>query len=109
VPLSSLVSCLESEEYYAYFGYCLLEGLVFDKLKSLKKMLVASPKEILEKGNMTSKVTRLIAALRQHECDTKQKCITIWKEQNPYFLLDIFMLWVNEKDKNIIKAQWPLV
>jgi hypothetical protein len=49
------------EEYYSYVAFVFLEGLLFDKIKSFKKYLISSPRDVLEKGNMTSKVTRIIS------------------------------------------------
>jgi hypothetical protein len=44
----------DEDEYYSYIGYAILEGLMFDKLKALKKHFVnSSSKDILVKGNLT--------------------------------------------------------
>ena len=52
--LSSLKVDLAQAEYYSYIAYAMLDGQMFPKLKPLlKKYLVSSPKEVLEKGNMT--------------------------------------------------------
>lgn len=36
-------------------------------------MFISSAHSILEKGNLTSKVTRMISNLLQEECDSKEK------------------------------------
>jgi len=49
----------------------------------------------MEKGNMTAKVTRLIALLRSEDINSKKQLLNIW-DKNPYYLLDAMLLWVNE-------------
>ena len=51
--LKSIKPFLDSEEYYSYFAFCLLDGQIFEKLKQFKKFYVHPPKVVLEKGNMT--------------------------------------------------------
>lgn len=96
---------MESEEYYSYIAFAFLDGLIFPKIKELKKYYISSVKDCLEKGNMTSKVTKMIQQLRNQGVDNKAKFIEKW-EDNPYYLLDVMNLWLNQSGKSIIKTEW---
>ena len=60
MPLVSLKKNLGPDEYYQYVAYCLIEGMIFKKVKDLNKHFTSSTKEVLDKGNMSVKVTKLI-------------------------------------------------
>ena len=64
---------LGSDEYYQYVAYCLIEGMIFKRLKDVNKYLIGSTKEILDKGNMSVKVTKFLNQLRIQDIDTKAK------------------------------------
>jgi hypothetical protein len=76
VPLTLVKdSITDEEEYYSYVAYVFLEGLMFPKLKTNLKpyFLHSSAKSVLEKGNLTSKVARIISLLKNSRCDSREK------------------------------------
>ncbi len=90
MPLSRARLAIGSDldEYFAYTAYALLDGALFPRIKPiLKRHMSASPKTVMEKGNLTSKVTRLISLLRSSQIDSRAKLEQKW-ESNPYFLLE---------------------
>ena len=98
----------DEQEYHAYFAYLFLEGELYPKtLKALRKAMSHSPKAVLERGNMTSKVTKLLSLLSSSGIDSKRKLEAKW-ESNPYFLLDAYQLWFDsEPSRQAAKAAWP--
>lgn len=80
----------EEGEYFSYVAYAFLEGMMFPKVKSHIKpyYLNSSCKSVLERGNMTAKVTKIIQQLRNSQCDTRAKIEAKWNGENPYFLMD---------------------
>ena len=65
-------SIKDDDEYYGYIGYAIVEGLMFDKLKILKKHIHSgSTKDLVAKGNLTSKVTRLVGQLKNSQISSR--------------------------------------
>jgi len=85
-----------------------LEGDLYPKsLKLLTKAMSHAPKTVLERGNMTSKVTKLLTLLSSSDIDSKTKLEAKW-ETNPFFLLDAYQLWFeNEPSRQAAKTLWP--
>ena len=52
-------------------AYALLEGLIFPKIKELHKKMLGAPKSVMEKGNLTVKVTKLLSAIKNARIETK--------------------------------------
>ena len=47
-------SIKDDDEYYGYVGYALIEGLMFEKLKIIKKHINhGTTKDLVAKGNLT--------------------------------------------------------
>lgn len=73
---------------------------MFEKLKILKKHInVGNSKDVLVKGNLTSKVTRLIGQLKNGQIDNRRKLEEKWSNENPYFLMDALLLWLDDAGK----------
>lgn len=109
VPLlQARLALADEQEYHAYFAYLFLEGELYPKtLKPLRKSMSHSPKAVLERGNMTSKVTKLLSLLSASTIDSKAKLEAKW-ESNPYFLLDAYQLWFDtETSRQAAKSVWP--
>ena len=65
-------SIKDDDEYYGYIGYAIVEGLMFEKLKVFKKHIVnGSTKDLVAKGNLTQKVTRLVGQLKNAKINSK--------------------------------------
>ena len=80
---------VDEDEFYSYVAFTFLEGMMFPQFhSSFKKHIVHSPKSVLEKGNLTSKVTRLITALRTNKIHNRAALVKKWENVNPYFLLE---------------------
>lgn len=107
VPLSQARDAItDQDEYYSYIAFAFLEGMLFPKLKTHLKpyFLHSSAKSVLEKGNLTSKVTKIISILKNSGCDSKAKIEEKWTAGNPYFLLDAVLLWLkDDKGKQLAK------
>jgi len=63
----------DDDEYYSYVAYAFLEGMIFPKIKTHLKpyFLNANCKSVLERGNLTGKVTKIVSLLRNSGCDTR--------------------------------------
>lgn len=67
----------------------------------------STPKTILEKGNLTNKVARILSLLKNSGIDSRHKLVQKW-ESNPYFMLDAYQLWFDDsKAKLNVKSVWP--
>ena len=65
-------SIKDDDEYYGYIGYALIEGLMFEKLKIIKKHINhGTTKDLVAKGNLTSKVSRLIGQLKNSKINSR--------------------------------------
>jgi hypothetical protein len=65
-------SIKDDDEYYGYIGYAIVEGLMFEKLRVLKKHINSgSTKDLVAKGNLTSKVTRLVGQLKNSKINSR--------------------------------------
>ena len=106
IPLDRIKQVITEEEYYSFVAYVFLEGLMFEKIKEFKKYYVGDTKDVLDRGNMTSKVCRIIAEIKKHKIMRKEDMVTKW-EANPWFVMDVFNLWVRDNGKDVIKAHWP--
>jgi len=64
---------IDQDSYHSYFAYCLLAGLVMEQLgkKELKKQMLFEPDSVLNMSNLTSRVTKLISALRKMQVSSK--------------------------------------
>ena len=82
---------------------------MFDKLKVLKKHITnGTTKDVLVKGNLTSKVTRMIGQLKNAKISSRAGLVEKWNNDNPYFLMDALMLWLDEPGKQMLKNKlWP--
>ena len=97
----------DDDEYYSYVAYAFLEGLFFDKMKPLRKHMVSNPKAVLERGNLTVKVTKAVNSLKNANADSRAKIEAKWNDENPYFMMDAIMLWMDDAGKQLVKAKWP--
>ena len=86
-------------QYYSFFAYLLLKGHIFPKFSGLQRFLSDSPSALLDDGNLTQKVTRLLSSLQKFDIDTKDKLGDMWRTSNSLFLLDCICLWLSEKSK----------
>ena len=64
-------SSLLSLPYYSFFAYFLLTGEIFPELKEIKSTLKEQPSAILDDGNMSEKVTSMLAWLQKFDIDSK--------------------------------------
>ena len=88
-----------SMQYYSFFAYLLLKGHIFPKFSRLQKFLSDSPTALLDDGNLTQKVTRLLSSLQKFDIDTKNKLSNMWSTSNSLFLQDCICLWLSDKSK----------
>ena len=58
---------IDLDQYYAYFAFCILSGQVLPELgaKDVVKLMKYDPNSVLEKSNLTSRVTKLVSTLRK--------------------------------------------
>lgn len=82
-----------SIQYYAFFAYLLLKGDILPKFKQFTKLYFDSPSVILDDTNLTQKVTSMLSCLQKFNIDSKSKLIDMWRNTNPFFLRDSFILW----------------
>ena len=54
------------------------------------------PHSVLEKSNLTSRVTKLVNTLRKYQISNKPELVEIWKNEDRNFLLDVLLLWFKE-------------
>lgn len=106
IPLSLLKPQFElqgtkqiSMQYYSFFAYLLLKGHIFPKFSQLQKFLSDSPSALLDDGNLTQKVTRLLSSLQKFDIDSKHKLAEMWSTSNSLFLQDSICLWISDKSK----------
>lgn len=91
---------LDSDTYLSYFAYCLLQGKVFKMPSKLK----FEAERVLGGTDLTSKVTRLLQALRQKldgGIDSHAKLAQVWEEHDPMWLKDQLQAWFNDQ------ITWP--
>ena len=86
---------LDQEQLYAYFAYCILSGQIFGKRdnKDMAKSLAYDPSSILEKSNLTTRVTKLVGVLRRNQVSTKATFTTMLQSEDKQFLLDALQPW----------------
>ena len=91
---------IDLDQYYAYFAFCILSGQVLPELasKDMLKLMKYDPQSVLEKSNLTSRVTKLVSSLRKAQVSSKARLITVWLTSDRKYLLDVLSLWFKEGD-----------
>ena len=52
---------MDSDDYYCLFAFGILDGLIFKKFKDIKKYYLSNVSDVLDKANMTAKVTKMVS------------------------------------------------
>ena len=63
---------------------------------------------MLEAGNLTSKVTRLVGRLRERNVDCRTKLMAQWQTEKTY-LQEELLAWYKADAKTELKAHWKSI
>ena len=74
------------------------------------KLMKYDPQSVLEKSNLTSRVTKLVSSLRKAKVSSKARLIEVWSTSDRKYLLDVLSLWFKEGDgQTALRKKWDSV
>ena len=77
----------------------------------MAKSLAYDPSSVLEKSNLTTRVTKLVGVLRRNQVSTKATLTAMFQSEDKEFLLDALQPWYKggrSKIETLIKNLWQV-
>lgn len=89
------------------FAAAVLQGKAVKRFGSFKGMLVDGS-EMLKSGRGGLRALEFVRTLKEGNCDSRKGLLKAWKE-DPWFLKDAYLLWVESTHQKDVEQKWPLL